>query len=416
MATKTTGRAQAKNTATARARTPNLSKFYRYVAPPIIPGDFTFMLELLRPGLPVLPLDRYATLLTWDDESSGMTGSVTLQRPDAGSAASLPVTRGMLIRCKVKWAGGIYQLWTMRTGAVQVEVDTGALTIPLADDVALIDSGTRDWWFRKTKRRPFGYRADEIAGQVAAALGVKLRTAARGTYRQEIKMRNRSGLAVLKQAYTNEHNKSGRSFIIRLRDGELEIVPVARNSLIYLLGAQIQTALITQKGGQKVPTTVLTGRGRIGVGKHTKTLTWTEHNSSVVRLLGYVHDTKDFGKVDSLADLRGQVQRELAKRLRLSDTVSITHQGIPFIQRGDGIELELPGEGYKGADSFLFCIRAIHTVQAGVYQTQWDFNATDPYLGQTGSAKSQNPKTRAKKSAAQRQAKRAVRPRPKLKK
>jgi hypothetical protein len=416
MATKTTGRQQAKQTKTAQARTPDLSKFYRYRQPAIIPGDFTFMLELVRPKLPVLPLDRMVTLLTWDDESSGMTGSLTVQRPIAGDATSLPITRGMLIRCRVKWAGGIYHLWTMRAGAPQAEVDAGAVTIPLTDDMALVDGGTRDWWFRKTKRRPFGYRCDEIAGAVAATLGLRLRSAARGTTRFELKMRGRSGLAVLRQAYQNERNKSGRAFIIRVRDGELEIVPVARNTIIYQLGAQIQTALITQKGGQKIPTTVLTGRGRVGTGKHTKTLSYVAHDAAVVRLLGYVPDTKDFGKVDSFADLRDQTKRELAKRLRLTDTVSITHQGIPFIVRGDGIELELRGDGYKGADSFLWCIRAVHTVQAGVYQTQWDFNATDPYLGLVSAAKSQNPKTKAKTTAAKRAAKRAVRARPKLKK
>jgi hypothetical protein len=189
---------------------------------------------------------------------------------------------------------------------------------------------------------------------------------------------------------------------------------VARNPLIYLLGRQIQTALITQKGGSKVPTTVLTGRGHTGKGKATHSLTYTEHNRAVVRLLGYVPDVKDFGKVDSLADLRDQTKRELAKRLRLTDTVDVTHQGIPFIVRGDGIELELPLEGYKGADSFLFCTRAVHTVEAGTYQTEWTFNTTDPFLGLTGGATSQNPKAKAKKSAAQRAAKRQVRVRGKL--
>jgi hypothetical protein len=410
-----TGRQQAKQTKTGQARTPNLSKFYRYRQPPITPGDFTFMVELLRPKMPALALDKMVTGLSWDDEASGMTGSVTLQRPDAGDPRTLPVTRGMLVRCRVRWSGGIYQLWTMRAGAVTVEVETGVVTVPLIDDMALVDGGTRDWWFRKTRRRPFGYRADEIAGVVAARLGLRLRSAARGTTRFEIKMRGRSGLAVLRQAYVKEREHSGRAFVIRFRDGELEIVPVARNTMIYQLGPEIQTGLITQKGGQKVPTTVLTGRGHVGAGKHTKTLSYVAHNEPVVRLLGYVHETRNFGRVSSFADLRNQTKRELAKRLRLTDTVSITHQGIPFILRGDGIELELRQEGYSGQDSFLWCTRAVHTVQAGVYTTEWDFNTTDPYLGLINGAKAQDPKRRAKSNAAKRAAKRAVRPRPKLK-
>lgn len=413
---KKTGREQHRATKTAQARTPNLSRFYRFKQPPIVPGDFTFELDLLRPKLPALSLDHMVDTLGWNDEQSGLTGTVTAYRPDPADPRTLPVTRGHLIRCRVKWAGGTYQLWTMRVGAVAAELDTGNVSIPLADDMALIDGHGRDWWFRKTKHRPFGYTAHEIAATVASRCGVKLRAAAQGTTRMEIKMRNASGLAVLKAAYQKEKAKSGRTFVIRLRDGELEIVPLTRNTMIYVLASQIQTALITEKGGQNVPTTVLEGRGRIGQGKHTRKLTYTAHDQAVVRLLGYVHDTKDFGRVTSHSELRDLTKRELATRLRLNDTAEITHPGIPFILRGDGAQLDLPSEGYKAQDSFVWCTRATHTVQAGTYQTQFDFNAVDPYLGSTGKATSAHPKAKAKRTAAKRAAKRLVRPRPKLKK
>lgn len=407
MAAATTGRAQAAASAAAQVRAPDLSRFYRFKAPPITPGDFTFMLDLLRPRQAPLSLDRMVDTLGWDDEQSTLTGSLTAFRPKIDDPRSLPITRGMMVRCRVRWAGGTYQLWTMRTQAPQTEVETGNVTIPLIDDMVKLDTGKRDWWFRKTKHRPFGYTCDEIGHAVAATLGVKVRVLAKGTHRFELKMRHATGLAVLRQAYANEKAKAGRSFVLRLRNGELEVVPLARNPVLYVLAAQIQTALITQKGGSAAPTTVLTGRGRIGHGKHTVPVSYTEFDRGVVNLLGYVHDTKDFGRVDSHSDLRDQVKRELAKRLRFNDTITIQHQGIPFILRGDGAQVGLPSEGYGGANSFVFCTRANHTVQSGVYTTQWDFTSRDPFLAQLRSDA---------KAAAARAAKRKQRSRPKLKK
>jgi hypothetical protein len=414
---KTTGREQQRSTPVAKARTPNLSHFYRYKQPSVTPGDFQFMLDVLRPKQPPLPIDRMVDTLTWTDQQSTMVGSLTAYRPESQDPRTLPISRGQLVRCRVKWEEGTYQLWTMRSTAPQVELETGQVTLTLQDDMALLDSGSRDWWFRKTKHRPYGYTCNEVAAIVGRTLGIKIRLAAKGTTRFELKLKGVTGLAVLKHAYQKEKAKSGRAFIIRMRNGELEIVPLARNPMIYLIGPQIQTAALAQKTGQKVPTTVLTGHGRLGHGHGTRGISYTDYDRSVVKLLGYVHDTHNFGRVSSHAELRGLVQRELAKRLRLNDTISITHQGIPFILRGDGIELELPAEGYKGSDSFVFCTRAVHTVQAGVYQTQWDFTATDPYIGAglKSFSSSRNPKTRARKAAAKRRAKRVTRPRPKLK-
>lgn len=400
------GAQQAMLTAMAVARTPSLAGFYRYQAPAITPGDYEFHLDLLRPRLPALSLDRMVQALTWDDTQTTLSGSVTAYYPDPSDPSAIPVTRGQLIRCSVDWGGKNqrYRLWTMRVGAPTPQVDTGSVSIPLSDDTALLDGGTRDWWFRKTKRRPYGYFADEIAGSVASTLGVKVRGLVRGSVRQEVKLKAATGLAVIKRAYSNEQTHSGRSFIIRIRDGELEVVPLQRNPTLFVLSRQIQTALITQNSGSKVPTTVLTGRGHVGSGKGAQRVSWTEYDRAVVRLLGYVHDTKDYGRVESAADLKGRVQRDLASRLRINNNVQITHGGIPFIGRGDAVEVNLPAWGYGGAQSFVFCIGGTHTVQAGLYQSSWTFNASDPYL-QALKSEQKAQAARAKKAAARKRSK-----------
>lgn len=376
------GREQRRKSVTAQSRTPDLSKFYRYHLPSITPGEFEFDLDLLRPRQPPLSLNRLVDTFGWDDEQSVLTGSLTAYRPDPERPITLPVTRNQLVRCRVRWDGPTYELWTMRTAAPQIQVDTGNVQIDLTDDLAKLDTGKRDWWFRRTKHRKHGYTCDEIARVVCSELGVAAGELTKGTARVEIKMRNATGLAVLRAAYQKEKASAGRSFVIRMRQGSLQILPLARNPVAYVLADQIQTALIAQKKGGAQPVTVLTGRGHVGSGKRAKKVSYTAFDRQVVRALGYVPHTKDYGRVDSHADLRGQVTRDLAQGLRLNDTITISHAGIPFILRGDGVQIRLPAEGYSGQQGFAFCTRANHTVQAGVYTTDWDFTLNDPFLAQ----------------------------------
>lgn len=378
----TTGRQQRQTTATAKIRKPNLSKWYGRSLPPIHPGDFEFLLDLLRPRKAAFPLQNMVDTFTWNDEQSALSGAITAYRPRGMEPVTLPISRGDLIRCSVRWGSQQYRLWTMRAQPVQTESEIAQLSVSLKDDLALLDSSALDWFFRKSKAKPHGYTADEITLAVARKLGVRVRKLAKGNHRFALVKRHVSGLAVLKAAWAQEKAVSGVGYVIRIRDGELEVVPIRRNPLLYVLGPQIQTALITQKNGSKVPTTVLEGRAHMGSGKTARKLHFTYFNRQVVQTLGYVHHQRDYGRLSSHAELRAKVKADYAKGIRLNDTITIQHAGIPFIQRGDGVEVNLPWEGYKGSQSYVYATRATHTVQAATYQSEWDFTLTDPYLAE----------------------------------
>lgn len=378
----TTGREQRRSTATAKARTPNLSKYYGQSLPPKHPGDYQFNLELLRPKLPPFPLMSMVDTLTWADETSVMSGSMTAYRPDPEDPTTLPVGRGDLVRCTVRWASQFYRLWTMRVQAPQPELDTGNMSVTLQDDMALLDSSKIDWFFRKSKAKPHGWTADEITIAVAQKLGVGIDSMPRGSQRFALVQRGMSGLAVIKAAWAKEKAATGAGYVIRLGNGKLQIAPIRRNPLLYVIGSEIQTALIQQKAGTKVPTTVLEGHGHIGHGKDAQKISYTEYDRQVVQTLGYVHQEKQYGQVRSHADLRAQVKADYAAGIRVNDQITIDHAGIPFIYRGDGVQVHLPAEGYSGKQSFVYCTRASHTVQAALYMTEWDFALTDPYLAE----------------------------------
>lgn len=372
------GREQRRQSQKGKSHAPDLSDWYRYHLPPISPGDYTFDLMLEREREPGIPL-RLTQSLSWSDLQNSLSGSITESLPDPNDPSTLPVTRGQLVRCNTTWDGKTYELFLMRTQSPQTQIDQGTITLTLQDDLALLQAGQEDWYFRTTKARPYGYFCNEIAAAVGKRLGIQTGQLAQGTKRLNIVMRQASGYAVIMKAYQEEHNASHRSFIVRIRNGLLEVVTPQRNALLYVLRDQIQTALLSAKTGTATPTTALTGTATIGTGKSAKKISFTALDRSVIARLGYIHKTKAFGQVKSMAELQDKVNRELAKGLRTNESISIQHAGIPFIHRGDGEEIELPAWGYKGAQAFVYCTGATHAVQGGSYISTFDFIARDPY-------------------------------------
>lgn len=401
IAKKTKGREERKRTPSGRARQPSLDAFYHFTLPPMRPADFTFELTLLRPGRPAFPLSRLVERFEWNESSSEMTGSITLRRPRLEEPGSLPIERSHRVRCRVKWAGAWYVLWTMRVRPPEVAPEEGVVTVALQDDMDLIKRMRREWSFRQTKRRRFGYFPEEIVRLVCKRAGIRVGALAKGRYRvPTLHMKNATPLDVFKKAYEHERQKTGRSFVIRIRDGKLEIVPLKRNAAVYVLAREIQQALLTQEPAHESPATVLTGRGRIGSGKDAKKVSYTDYDRAVVKRLGYVHHEKDYGRVQSVGDLRGKVQREMANMLKVNRTAHVQHAGIPFIRRGEGVKLDMAKEGFAGKQSFVYATNATHTVQAGEYISTWDFTSDDPYV-----------QLKAEAEKAQREAKRKERKR-----
>lgn len=405
MATKTKGREQRKRTPVGRARQPALDRFYRYSLPPITPGDFDFELTLLRPRVAPFGLTRMCESFQWVEASAEMTGNLQLHRPVPSSAASLPIERSDRVRCRVKWAGAWYELWTMRVKPKQVQPEEDLVSVDLVDDMDLISRTKRDWSFRQTRHRQFGYLPEEIVRLVCREMGIRVGAIARGRFRiPTLHLKNASALDVFRAVYKHEKDKTGRSFVIRMRNGKLEIVPLRRNASIYVLERQIQAALLTEEPASETPGTVLTGRGRIGSGKDARKVSHTEFDRGVIERFGYVHRDKSYDRVTSTVDLREKVRRDLAKMLKVNLTANITHAGIPFIRRGEGAKLLLPAEGFTGAKAFVYATTAAHNVQSATYTSTWDFATDDPFV-----------KLKAQAEAEQRAAKRKERQRSKTK-
>lgn len=394
MATRTRSRGQQQRRAAheARIRRPNLVHHYRFRIPEIEPGLFEFELTLMREkGKGDIRLTRITESFSWADEEAVLAGSVTLRRPDPDSPTTLPIAKGHRIRCRVRWGSrkSWYELWTMRCGAPETNLssDGTTVTVELQDDLVKLRQNKRKYTLRKTKKRKVGYYAHEVARIVAKRAGVKLGRVAKGTVRVPKIAGEMSDLDAIKKAYAYEREKTGRRFVIRFDSrGRLEVLPYQRNRILYSFAHQILSAL-TNEESKDNPTTVIEGKGRIGKGKAARKVRHTEMNRAIVNRFGYVHEEKNYGRVDSIAELREKVRRDYAKQIRIKRTATLEVPGIPFIRRGEGIQWLTDEPGWHGRSeksldrSFVFTTGVRHNVDSGgQYTTSMDIVQDDPFV------------------------------------
>lgn len=370
-------------TATTRARKTNLERYYRRRLKPVTPGEYGFSLRLIRAPFEDFVLDDLVESFEWVDERAAMSGNVQLRRPDPYTREALPIGRGHRIRCTVNWGAHRFVLWTMRCEEPETTVDGDqvGLSVSLVDDMDLVERSEKDRTYRVTKRRKRGFFPHEMVAREAARDGIRVGRLARCEHRMsKVHMKRASLLDFAVKVYGHEHEKSGRKFVLRMQDGRFEVIPYQRNQTLYVLADEIRSAVISRSSSEKRPPTVLTGRGRVGKGKDAKKIKHTEYRRRMVARFGYTHKQKDYGRVESREELRRKVRRDLAKFYRVDSRASVQVQGVPFIRRGDGCEMLLESEGFKGDRRFVFCTSARHQVQQGTYTSELDLAVTDPFL------------------------------------
>lgn len=368
-------------------RRPNLAHFYGRTLPSITPGDFDFRFELLRPAVVPMTIDRIVKSCTWTEGNDGpmLTGVMAVQRPDPGDASSAPIGNGHRVRCSVLWRGEWYVLWTMRVyGMPDVDLPSGELQVTLKDDLDLIRRGRRRWRFRKTRHRKFGWLPQEVAREVARTLGLQLGAVAVGKHRTSFSLTG-TGLDAIQKAYAHESEKTGVHYFLRARDGRLEILPLRRNTTLYVIRRQITAALL--RGQQAIrPVTVIHAHGRVGKGKAARKVKYTAFRQEILQRFGRSEEEWNAGRVDSHAELVERTKRRLANKIRVRRTGDLTVPMIPFIRRGDGLQWVTSEAGWHGGTefirdrSFIFCTFVSHTVSGDLQTTQLTVQQEDPYV------------------------------------
>lgn len=369
------GADERKQTPTGRSREPDLRHHYRYRLPEVDPDDIDFRVRVLRRG-GAKPLTVQPETLSWEEPDNGLIGSIGLRRPDPDDAGSLPLGRGHRPEVSVRWGGTWYKLWTLRMGVGTPDPQLGAVTFELTDEFAMAGMTRRDWRYRKDKGHPKGWIGHEAARDVCRKAGIRIGSLTRTKVRiTNLKKLNAHPLTVLVSIYEKERRKTGRRFIIRFRDGKLDIVPYRRNRVLWVF-RHPSDVTVTLKGSTE-PVTALTGKARIGKGKNARKVRHTEAHPDVVKRFGYKHKTKDYGSLVSASALQDEVKRDYADAVRVKREASFIVPIVPFLRRGDACQLLLPSEGFEGERSFCFITDVKH--DAKTRRTTLTVTETDPF-------------------------------------
>lgn len=378
------GQQERQRSHSGRTRLPNLRHEYGGRKPPVPAGDFEFRFTLYGRKDPVR-LDNVLTEATWTDDSSTLSGSLTLQRPDPDRPTSLVVAKADRVKCEVRWGSSWRGLWVMRVQEAPVDPIGGTVAVTLLDDLVLLTRNRRDWTFRKTHRRKRGYYLHEVVRAVARREGLRLGVVAEGTKRMTFSKKNVGGLAVLREACSREKEASGVRFVIRLRGNVLDVIPYSRNRILYQLGEGKEEGVTLEEKGADRPVTVIEARGHVGKGRDAKKVEAKVFDRNIVRRFGRVVDEKNYGRVSSRADLMNKARRDLAKAVRVRRTGTVTHRGIPFIRRGDGVRWITDEPGWFGKAehsrdrSFSYVTAATHSVSGSDYTMELTLTQEDPY-------------------------------------
>lgn len=392
------GKKQREKSPRGRLQRPNLDAFYNQRIADLHPGSFEFRILLVRAEAPkaerVMALDRATTILDWEDGGDTVSATLTLRRPFHLKPDSLPVLRGDGVRLEFMFGGRWRRLWDLKVmGDPGVNLASGEITCELGDDLYPLKKNERDWDdFKKSKKgaKRKGWTADEITRFVCRKERVRVGKLAKGTVRFELKkLKGMSGLEVIRRAWARERKETERKFITKMQMGKLQVLPVRRPGTLLVIKGIETEATVAGQAKQQRPATVIEAKGRRkGTSGKDGKLEVTVSRPKVVARLGRVVKEKDFGRVESLEDLRTQAKRYLAAQLKVQRTATISMPGVPFIEKGSTLKWLIEEPGWHGKTalakrpkdrSFVFVTNASHSLSPTSHTTTCEVNQEDIY-------------------------------------
>lgn len=380
-----------------RNRRDVLPDYWQHSAPDLAFGEEDFRVTCFRgerknPAERKVSLDPYVSAVGWEDAGPILRGSISLNK-ERGKRP-LAVNEGHVIQLEsAHKPGGRYRvIWKMRVEGSSASASGGVQEFQLADEMAWLQKSRDDWMFKKAKKgkannrtkRVNGWLAHQIAQEVCRRYGVKVGRLAKGTHRiNNLTEKNASPLEVIMKAYKTERDHTGRKFVVRMRNGRLEVVVLRRSKTLLLLGETLIEATIT-RSLRKGLATAAHVRASLKDGKkekHKKLEADVVAKRASARY-GYVHTTIRLeDPVSSKAEARKLAKRKLITAMRPSREVTLEHPGVSTLFRGDAIRLRLPE---LGLTEIVYVKAVSHSVSSGNYNMSVTCGFQDPYIDKKG--------------------------------
>lgn len=331
--------------------------------------------------------------ISWSDTKTTLTGSISGTHPQTEKRdRRFQIKDGCLLLLEAYVGGKWQNVWVMRVQTPSEDAGSGAGSYELADDSILIALNEGDFkYVNKDKKKK--WKADNLTRDVAREWGFKVGNLPKcEEFLDDIEEKKASPLSVIAKAWKQESEATGVKYVMTWRHGKIEISRLRRNKNLYSLKELIESATVSRDRGQKFFTALrIVGSIKDGEKKKKKLDIEIEHPKAVKR----------YGKIvkihnlDNTATSREKVVKAGKRRLSRSimkktqPTISLSHVGIPWIRRGDAVEIRLPKYGFKGKKrpvppfeggyyNILFVTGIEHTLDSSGHHMDVSFTVDDP--------------------------------------
>lgn len=382
MATKTTGRQQAKSSKANQQRSGAPRDYWKGEIKPVVLARDQFRVRVKRGDKQdILLLDREVLDVTWEDAGGPLVGSVTYNK----GFKPPPIGPGHMFI--LEWASSAasetwYEIWRMRADAPESQVDQGYQTVQLVSDLAYLRKSKDHFKYGKSKVHPSGVTTGGIIRLIAKRYGQAIGKLATGLT-HKVKHFSIVGSpydAILKALLMERNDGSGRKYIMRSTKGKLDIIPLQRSRRMLLIGPAIINATVSQTIGTNYASAI-TIRGTLKArrgDKKRKPIHLKVSSAAAVRRYGYVHrEMKIPAGSSTRAEARAAATHELHKRFKPKVAVTFTHPGVPTLKRWDAMKVYLPEESLN---LICFVSEVRHHVSAGAYDMDVVCRFTDPFV------------------------------------
>lgn len=329
--------------------------------------------------LPTLNLDTVVTAFDWERSGAVMTGSLSFGDPALRRLPAL-IQKNDVVRCEVRTRPGAAwrPLWEMAVvkPTRSIASRTGELT--LRSRLTAATRTRHNWRFRKGGSHPTGWTADQITRSACARFRIKVGDLPKGKHRlTNLVDKSASVVEIVTAAWQQEREHTGRRFDVSIARGQIDVREVRRPRYMLLMGPTLADAVTSEGVSSKFASAVIvTSTAKRSTSKKRRKIRTLVVDKARVRRYGYVRRHIHKTGLDSVSEARKYGRQWLARVAQPWTQITLTHPGIPWVARGDGVRLDLPEE-LLTADVYL--LAAAHAVAAGDYTMTLRATVTDVF-------------------------------------
>jgi hypothetical protein len=348
---------------------------------------------------------------TWDDTNVILGGTLTMREPffkRRGNFSALDQGDEVICEC-TDLSGAWVEAWRMNVFKPQMSIADGVRSFDLVNDMDRLRQSADNFSYIKNKKHPKGWYIHEIIQDVCRRYDVPVAAMYKSKIRLPgYKQQNQTPLDFIRGLLLKEYkDKAGghRRIILRYWKGSLStptgtsgpggfglwVIPLVRSPDLRALGptlieAQYSSSFVPEFATELDIHSVapkVTGGGK----KDTRNWLGSDPDDPFLkdvtleeakRKYGMVHKIVYSPYAKSVAELRAEARAYLQAATKPVKELTLTLPGIPWIKRGDALQLAFGPKGLFGQVVFVKEIN--HTLTTQQYTMVITVMFDDPYV------------------------------------